>query len=44
VRNATVWRQALGVDTKTVIDKVVFEEEGDEDVVIVRFARTDRAN
>jgi len=36
VRDATVWRRALGVDTKTVIDKVVFEEEGDEDVVIVR--------
>ena len=36
MRDATVWRRALGVDTKTVIDKVVFEEEGDEDVVIVR--------
>jgi len=36
VRDATVWRRALGVDTKTVIDQVVFEEEGDEDVVIVR--------
>jgi len=35
VRDATVWRRALGVDTKTVIDKVVFEEEGGEDVVIV---------
>ena len=36
MRDATLWRRALGVDTKTVIDKVVFEEEGDEDVVIVR--------
>ena len=36
MRDATVWRRALGVDTKTVIDKVVFEEEGDDDVVIVR--------
>jgi transposase len=36
VRDATVWRRALGVDTKTVIDKVLFEEEGDEDVVVVR--------
>ena len=39
MRDATVWRRALGVDTKTVIDKVVFEEEGDEDVVIVRVRR-----
>jgi transposase len=36
VRDARIWRRALGVDTKTVIDKVTFEEEGDEDVVIVR--------
>ncbi len=36
MRDATVWRRALGVDTKTVIDKVTFEEEGDEDVVVVR--------
>jgi transposase len=36
VRDASVWRRAFGVDTKTVIDKVTFEEEGDEDVVIVR--------
>jgi transposase len=36
VRDATVWRRALGVDRATVIDKVAFEEEGTEDVVIVR--------
>jgi transposase len=36
VRDATVWRQMLGVDRATVIVKVSFEEEGDEDVVVVQ--------
>ncbi len=34
MRDATVWRRALGVDQATVIDKIVFDE--DEDVVIAR--------
>lgn len=36
MRDATVWRRALGVDRATVIERVSFEEEGDEDVVVVR--------
>ena len=34
MRDATVWRRALGVDRATVIDKIEFDD--DEDVVVAR--------
>lgn len=36
MRDATVWRQMIGVDRATVIEKVGHEKDSDEDVVIVR--------